>query len=97
MGRPKNCMAPSSAGMRHIIEMIPLEIRSPMPPPVKAMSSDLEDDLKDDMPPFGADGPLDADLAGALLDNNVHDVGHAHAGDDQRHGPHHAEERCSVP
>ena len=32
---------------------------------------------------LGADGELDADLLSALLDDHVHDVGHANAGDQQ--------------
>jgi len=37
------------------------------------------------VPALGADCPLDADLAGALLHHHVHDVGHTNPGDEQGH------------
>ncbi|OPZ81633.1 MAG: hypothetical protein BWY77_00554 [bacterium ADurb.Bin431] len=48
------------------------------------------------MPPLGADCPLDADLAGALLHHHIHDVGHPDSGDEQSHGPHHAKKNIQA-
>jgi len=48
------------------------------------------------VPPFGADRPFNADLAGALLDHHIHDVGHPDSGDEQGHGPDHAQKNIEA-
>ena len=44
----------------------------------------LDEELGDDVLPLGAEGPADADLAGAFGDGGEHDVHDADAADEQR-------------